>query len=195
MHSGRPSLAQTERMNVLHMHSGRPTLARLPLHSSLGCPCIAHSDGLGQMLSDSLGRMASDAQRVGMCTTHAISCSSPGRHGDLTPFTEQRESERERVIKHERDYNHLQSNPDPLLPLRWFLNRKGEALGGRNPQQDCGWMRIWRFLGYKVKTSDMVEVAQKLEQLNEVMCSVQDDGISHLAFETVIIIFRSVDLS
>ncbi|KAK8350179.1 hypothetical protein V6Z11_A06G194300 [Gossypium hirsutum] len=40
-------------------------------------------------------------------------------------------------------------------------------------------------LGYKVKTSDMAQVAQKLEQLEEVMCNVQDDRISHIASETV----------
>ncbi|KAF2308377.1 hypothetical protein GH714_006557 [Hevea brasiliensis] len=40
-------------------------------------------------------------------------------------------------------------------------------------------------LGYKVRSSDMAEVAQKLEQLEEVMGHVQEDGLSHLASETV----------
>ncbi|KAI7983236.1 DELLA protein GAIP [Camellia lanceoleosa] len=40
-------------------------------------------------------------------------------------------------------------------------------------------------LGYKVKASDMSEIAQKLEQLEEVMGHAQEDGLSHLAFETV----------
>ncbi|KAF8020938.1 hypothetical protein BT93_G1372 [Corymbia citriodora subsp. variegata] len=40
-------------------------------------------------------------------------------------------------------------------------------------------------LGYKVRSSDMAEVAQKLEQLEEVMFSAQEDGLSHLASETV----------
>nr|XP_015871694.1 DELLA protein GAI-like isoform X2 [Ziziphus jujuba var. spinosa]XP_015872192.1 DELLA protein GAI-like isoform X2 [Ziziphus jujuba var. spinosa] len=36
-------------------------------------------------------------------------------------------------------------------------------------------------LGYKVRASDMAEVAQKLEQLEMVMGSAQEDGISHLS--------------
>nr|XP_016452673.1 PREDICTED: DELLA protein GAI1-like [Nicotiana tabacum] len=40
-------------------------------------------------------------------------------------------------------------------------------------------------LGYKVKASDMAEVAQKLEQLEEVMGSVEQDNLSFLASETV----------
>ncbi|GAA0145302.1 hypothetical protein LIER_05528 [Lithospermum erythrorhizon] len=40
-------------------------------------------------------------------------------------------------------------------------------------------------LGYKVKASDMTEVAQKLEQLKEAMGSCQQDGLSQLGSETV----------
>lgn len=40
-------------------------------------------------------------------------------------------------------------------------------------------------LGYKVRSSDMADVAQKLEQLEMVMGSAQEDGISHLASDTV----------
>ncbi|XP_009603475.1 DELLA protein GAI1-like [Nicotiana tomentosiformis] len=40
-------------------------------------------------------------------------------------------------------------------------------------------------LGYKVKASDMAEVAQKLEQLEKVMGSVEQDNLSFLASETV----------
>ncbi len=36
-------------------------------------------------------------------------------------------------------------------------------------------------LGYKVRSSDMADVAQKLEQLEMVMDSAQEDGISHLS--------------
>ncbi|KAE8667140.1 hypothetical protein F3Y22_tig00112443pilonHSYRG00103 [Hibiscus syriacus] len=71
-------------------HALRATYPRSVARSvALGCPRIARSDGLGRMasdarmLSDDLGRMASDAQRVGTCMEHAISCRSPGRHGDL----------------------------------------------------------------------------------------------------------------
>ncbi|KAK4400055.1 DELLA protein GAI1 [Sesamum angolense] len=40
-------------------------------------------------------------------------------------------------------------------------------------------------LGYNVKCSDMAEVAQKIQHLEQVMGSVQHDGLSHLASETV----------
>ncbi|XP_057961151.1 DELLA protein GAI1-like [Malania oleifera] len=40
-------------------------------------------------------------------------------------------------------------------------------------------------LGYKVRSSDMAEVAQKLEQLEEVMGNAQEDGLSQIASETV----------
>nr|AYA95096.1 Della [Paeonia lactiflora] len=40
-------------------------------------------------------------------------------------------------------------------------------------------------LGYKVKSSDMADVAQKLEQLEMVMGTAQEDGISHLSSDMV----------
>ncbi|KAL2333229.1 hypothetical protein Fmac_014442 [Flemingia macrophylla] len=40
-------------------------------------------------------------------------------------------------------------------------------------------------LGYKVRSSDMADVAQKLEQLEMVMVSAQEEGISHLGSDTV----------
>ncbi|GFS39532.1 GRAS family transcription factor family protein [Actinidia rufa] len=50
-------------------------------------------------------------------------------------------------------------------------------------QADVGGMdELLAVLGYKVKASDMLEVAQKLEQLEMVM---EDDGISHLSSDTV----------
>ncbi|CAA3026948.1 DELLA GAI1-like [Olea europaea subsp. europaea] len=53
-------------------------------------------------------------------------------------------------------------------------------------EQDAGGVdELFAVLGYKVKSSDMAEVAQKLEQLEEVMCSVQQDGLSPIASETV----------
>ncbi|BAT95204.1 hypothetical protein VIGAN_08188200 [Vigna angularis var. angularis] len=42
-------------------------------------------------------------------------------------------------------------------------------------------------LGYKVRASDMADVAQK--QLEMVMGSAQEDGISHLASDTVVSIW------
>lgn len=52
-------------------------------------------------------------------------------------------------------------------------------------QQDAGVDELLAVLGYKVKSSDMAEVAQKIEQLEEFMGSVQQDGLSHLASDTV----------
>ncbi|XP_020880047.1 DELLA protein RGA isoform X2 [Arabidopsis lyrata subsp. lyrata] len=40
-------------------------------------------------------------------------------------------------------------------------------------------------LGYKVRSSEMAEVALKLEQLETMMGNVQEDGLSHLATDTV----------
>ncbi|PIN21752.1 hypothetical protein CDL12_05562 [Handroanthus impetiginosus] len=51
--------------------------------------------------------------------------------------------------------------------------------------EDAGVDELFAVLGYKVKSSDMAEVAQKIEQLEEVMGSVQQDGLSQLASETV----------
>ncbi|XVF71435.1 hypothetical protein PTKIN_Ptkin12aG0037100 [Pterospermum kingtungense] len=52
--------------------------------------------------------------------------------------------------------------------------------------QDAGGMdELLAVLGYKVRSSDMADVAQKLEQLEMVMGTAQEDGISHLACDTV----------
>ncbi|PIN19905.1 hypothetical protein CDL12_07416 [Handroanthus impetiginosus] len=51
--------------------------------------------------------------------------------------------------------------------------------------EDAGVDELFAVLGYNVKSSDMVEVAQKIEQLEEVMGNVQQDGLSQLASETV----------
>ncbi|XP_044468970.1 DELLA protein GAI [Mangifera indica] len=56
----------------------------------------------------------------------------------------------------------------------------------REDEQDAGGMdELMEVLGYKVRTSDMADVAQKLEQLEMVMGTAQEDGISHLATDTV----------
>ncbi|KAK4357700.1 hypothetical protein RND71_023310 [Anisodus tanguticus] len=52
-------------------------------------------------------------------------------------------------------------------------------------EQDAGVDELLAVLGYKVKESDMAEVAQKLVQLEQVMGSVQQDNLSFLANETV----------
>lgn len=53
-------------------------------------------------------------------------------------------------------------------------------------EQDTGGMdELLEVLGYKVRSSEMADVAQKLEQLEMVMGTAQEDGISHLATDTV----------
>ncbi|XP_009590329.1 DELLA protein GAI-like [Nicotiana tomentosiformis] len=52
-------------------------------------------------------------------------------------------------------------------------------------QPDAGMDELLAVLGYKVKYSDMAEVAQKLEQLEMAMCTTLEDGISHLSTDTV----------
>ncbi|KAE8685441.1 DELLA protein GAI [Hibiscus syriacus] len=52
--------------------------------------------------------------------------------------------------------------------------------------QDAGDMdELMAVLGYKVRSSDMADVAQKMEQLDMAMGTAQEDGISHLAYDTV----------
>ena len=50
--------------------------------------------------------------------------------------------------------------------------------------QDGGMDELLAVLGYKVKSSDMAEVAQKLEQLEEALGNVQD-GVTQLSSDTV----------
>ncbi|KAL6539060.1 DELLA protein gai1 [Orobanche minor] len=50
---------------------------------------------------------------------------------------------------------------------------------------DAGVDELFAVLGYQVKSSDMEVVAQKIEQLEEVMGGVQQDGLSQLASDTV----------
>ena len=52
-------------------------------------------------------------------------------------------------------------------------------------QQDGGMDELLAVLGYQVRASDMAEVAQKLELLEDLMGNAQGDGLSHLATETV----------
>ncbi|KAL5553211.1 hypothetical protein UlMin_040612 [Ulmus minor] len=50
--------------------------------------------------------------------------------------------------------------------------------------QEAGMDELLAVLGYKVRSSDMAGVAQKLEQLEEAMC-IQQDNLSQLASDTV----------
>ncbi|CAL5338946.1 unnamed protein product [Camellia sinensis] len=83
-------------------------------------------------------------------------------------------------------------NPPPPPPYKdTFCGGCGystEEASGKSKmweEQDAGMDELLAVLGYKVKASDMSEVAQKLEQLEEVMGHAQEDGLSHLASETV----------
>lgn len=82
-----------------------------------------------------------------------------------------------------REHHHLYPQTDP--------STSASAAAGKSKMWDedgCGGGgddELLAVLGYKVRSSDMAEVAQKLEQLEEVMFSAQEDGLSHLASETV----------
>lgn len=52
-------------------------------------------------------------------------------------------------------------------------------------EQDAGDDELLAVLGYKVKSSDMVDVAEKLQHLEEAMGQAQQQGISQLGSETV----------
>ncbi|CAJ1866812.1 unnamed protein product [Sphenostylis stenocarpa] len=64
-------------------------------------------------------------------------------------------------------------------------NGKAKMWQEEQPQQGGGMDEYLAELGYKVRASDMADVAQKLEQLEMVMGSAQEEGISHLASDTV----------
>uniref|UniRef100_A0A7N0UGS4 DELLA protein n=1 Tax=Kalanchoe fedtschenkoi TaxID=63787 RepID=A0A7N0UGS4_KALFE len=85
-----------------------------------------------------------------------------------------------------RENQYLYPHPDPSAA------GSSSSTGGKtkvcwedDSLPEAGMDELLAVLGYKVKSSDMAEVAQKLEQLEEVMGSVREDGLSHLASETV----------
>ncbi|KAF7816457.1 DELLA protein GAI-like [Senna tora] len=61
----------------------------------------------------------------------------------------------------------------------------GKAKMWEEEHETGGMDELLAALGYKVRASDMADVAQKLEQLEMVMGTAQEDGISHLASDTV----------
>ncbi|XP_050372997.1 DELLA protein GAIP-B [Argentina anserina] len=71
-------------------------------------------------------------------------------------------------------------NPNPPMASASNDNKAGKAA-----MYDDGMDELLAVLGYKVKSSNMADVAQKLEQLEEFMGTVQDDGLSQLASDTV----------
>ncbi|KAK6150318.1 hypothetical protein DH2020_015250 [Rehmannia glutinosa] len=52
-------------------------------------------------------------------------------------------------------------------------------------QPDAGMDELFAVLGYKVKSSDMADVAEKLEQLEMAMGTTMEDGVSVLSTDTV----------
>ncbi|KAL8463952.1 hypothetical protein ACS0TY_033770 [Phlomoides rotata] len=52
-------------------------------------------------------------------------------------------------------------------------------------EQDAGMDELFVILGYKVKSTDMADVAEKLEQLEMAMGSSMEDGVSVLSNDTV----------
>nr|UIX27033.1 GAI [Paeonia suffruticosa] len=97
-----------------------------------------------------------------------------------------------------RDHHSLQPRPDSTISGGGSSNSNGGCVGGYSMaaagkskmwvdegQQDAGVDELLAVLGYKVRSSDMADVAQKLEQLEEAMGTVQEDGLSHIASETV----------
>ncbi|XP_030529094.1 DELLA protein GAIP-B-like [Rhodamnia argentea] len=79
-----------------------------------------------------------------------------------------------------REHHHLYPRMDPTAAEA--------AAAGKSKMWDedgGGDDELLAMLGYKVRSSDMAEVAQKIEQLEEVMITAQEDGLSHLASETV----------
>ncbi|KAF3432159.1 hypothetical protein FNV43_RR26898 [Rhamnella rubrinervis] len=66
-----------------------------------------------------------------------------------------------------------------------YSSGKAAKMWEEEAQQEGGVDELLAVLGYKVRSSDMAEVAQKLEQLEEAMGSVQQVGLSQLASDTV----------
>ncbi|KAK7319140.1 hypothetical protein RJT34_03858 [Clitoria ternatea] len=84
-----------------------------------------------------------------------------------------------------REHDHLQSNPPPATAAP--SSSCGGYSSGKSTlwEDDGGGMdELLAVVGYRVRSSDMADVAQKLEQLEEAMGSVQN-GISPLSTETI----------
>ncbi|MED6159392.1 hypothetical protein PIB30_041960 [Stylosanthes scabra] len=106
-----------------------------------------------------------------------------------------------------REHHHLQSNlrdPSPSSmptppppssapqPTSAAGAYSGYSIPNGTTSADGGMDELLAVVGYKVRSSDMAEVAQKLEQLEEAMGNAQD-GISQLSNDTVH--FNPADIS
>ncbi|KAM1406081.1 hypothetical protein ACFX15_000748 [Malus domestica] len=79
-----------------------------------------------------------------------------------------------------------QQHPDPSTASASAGGGFGEAKMWEDESQrmDGEMDELLAVLGYKVRSSDMADVAQKLEQLEEFMGCAQEDGLSQLASDT-----------
>ncbi|KAF8096287.1 hypothetical protein N665_0313s0053 [Sinapis alba] len=88
-----------------------------------------------------------------------------------------------------RDLHQFQG-PDTRYPNQGTAANTGSSTKDKmmmvKEEEDGGNMdELLAVLGYKVRSSEMAEVALKLEQLETMMGNVQEDGLSHLATDTV----------
>ncbi|PRQ41132.1 putative transcription factor GRAS family [Rosa chinensis] len=87
-------------------------------------------------------------------------------------------------MKREHQSHPHHPNPNPSMAST-SNDKAGKAAIWEDSQRDDGMDELLAVLGYKVKSSNMADVAQKLEQLEEFMGTVQEDGLSQLASDTV----------
>lgn len=84
-----------------------------------------------------------------------------------------------------REHSQLDPPPPPPPPPSGTAGPSGKGKMWEQDETDGGMDELLAVLGYNVRSSDMVEVAQKIEQLEEAMGAFKADGISHLASDTV----------
>ncbi|KAL6187055.1 hypothetical protein ACLB2K_043171 [Fragaria x ananassa] len=83
-------------------------------------------------------------------------------------------------------HSHPHHHPNPNPSMASTSNDKASKVAmWEESQHDDGMDELLAVLGYKVKSANMADVAQKIEQLEEFMGTVQQDGLSQLASDTV----------
>uniref|UniRef100_A0A0D3E7F3 DELLA protein n=1 Tax=Brassica oleracea var. oleracea TaxID=109376 RepID=A0A0D3E7F3_BRAOL len=88
-----------------------------------------------------------------------------------------------------RDLHQFQGPPDTRFPNHETANTgsssKDKMMKVKEEEDGGNMDELLAVLGYKVRSSEMAEVALKLEQLETMMGNVQEDGLSNLATDTV----------
>ncbi|CAN6867453.1 unnamed protein product [Brassica oleracea] len=88
-----------------------------------------------------------------------------------------------------RDLHQFQGPPDTRFPNHGTANTgsssKDKMMKVKEEEDGGNMDELLAVLGYKVRSSEMAEVALKLEQLETMMGNVQEDGLSNLATDTV----------